>query len=130
MKAMRRAYRSGVELSKLQYLECHATATQLGDATELETLGQVLHPEFPDGKRIPITSVKANIGHSLEAAGMAGLVMEAFKELLVKMFLMQLCFPLNLQAMPQLKVFPLILCLVQKNILNMLGNSTMFLFAC
>ncbi len=74
IKAMHRAYRSGVEISQLQYIECHATATQLGDATELETLGEVLRPELPPGKRIPVTSVKANIGHALEAAGIAGVI--------------------------------------------------------
>ncbi|HTU26664.1 MAG TPA: beta-ketoacyl synthase N-terminal-like domain-containing protein, partial [Pirellulales bacterium] len=74
IKAMQRAYRSGVDMAGLQYLECHATATQLGDATELETLGEVLGPKLPKGKQIAITSVKANIGHSLEAAGVAGLI--------------------------------------------------------
>jgi acyl transferase domain-containing protein/acyl carrier protein len=74
IKAMRQAYRSGVDMSGLQYLECHATATQLGDATELETLGEVLGPKMPPGKQIAITSVKANIGHALEAAGVAGLI--------------------------------------------------------
>ena len=74
IKAMQQAYRSGVDMAGLQYLECHATATQLGDATELETLGEVLGPKMPPGKRIAITSVKANIGHSLEAAGVAGLI--------------------------------------------------------
>ncbi|TWT34283.1 type I polyketide synthase [Blastopirellula retiformator] len=74
MRAMRRAYRSGVDVSRLQYLECHATATQLGDATEMETLREVLEPKFPVGKKIPITSAKANIGHALEAAGIAGMI--------------------------------------------------------
>ncbi|MCC9607890.1 SDR family NAD(P)-dependent oxidoreductase [Blastopirellula sp. JC732] len=74
MRAMRRAYRRGVDVSRLQYLECHATATQLGDATELETLREVLEPQFPSGKKIPITSAKANIGHALEAAGIAGMI--------------------------------------------------------
>ena len=74
VKAMQQAYRSGVDMAGLQYLECHATATQLGDATELETLGEVLGPKMAPGKRIAITSVKANIGHSLEAAGVAGLI--------------------------------------------------------
>jgi acyl transferase domain-containing protein len=74
IKAMQRAYRSGVDIAGLQYLEAHATATQLGDATELNTLGEVLKPHFPPGKRIPITSVKANIGHALEAAGVAGVI--------------------------------------------------------
>ncbi len=74
MKAMLRAYRSGVEMSGLEYLEAHATSTQVGDATELETLGEVLSGQLPQGKKIPITSVKANIGHALEAAGMAGVI--------------------------------------------------------
>jgi len=74
MKAMQRAYRSGVEMAGLQYLEAHATSTQVGDATELETLGEVLGPKFPPGKKIPVTSAKANIGHTLECAGIAGVI--------------------------------------------------------
>ncbi|MGD9854398.1 MAG: SDR family NAD(P)-dependent oxidoreductase, partial [Planctomycetaceae bacterium] len=74
MKAMERAYRSGVEMSQLQYLEAHSTATQLGDATELNTLSEVLAPHFPAGHKIPVTSVKANIGHTLETAGLAGVI--------------------------------------------------------
>ncbi|MBI1246282.1 SDR family NAD(P)-dependent oxidoreductase [bacterium] len=74
MRAMRRAYRSGTNPARLQYLECHATATQVGDATELETLREVLEPHFEPGKKIPITSAKANIGHALEAAGVAGMI--------------------------------------------------------
>ena len=46
----------------------------MGDATELETLGEVLKPKFPPGKRIPVTSAKANLGHTLEAAGVAGVI--------------------------------------------------------
>ncbi len=74
VKAMERAYRSGVEMSGLQYLEAHSTATQLGDATELNTLSEVLAPHFPAGRKIPVTSVKANIGHTLETAGLAGVI--------------------------------------------------------
>jgi len=74
IRAMQRAYRSGADASRLQYQECHATATQVGDATELETLREVLQPQFAPGKKIPITSAKANIGHSLEAAGIAGMI--------------------------------------------------------
>ncbi len=74
IKAMERAYRCGVELSGLQYLEAHSTATQLGDATELNTLSEVLAPHFPTGHKIPVTSVKANIGHTLETAGLAGVI--------------------------------------------------------
>jgi acyl transferase domain-containing protein/acyl carrier protein len=74
IEAMRRAYRGGLDMADLQYIEAHATATQLGDATELAAIEEVLRDQFPRGKKIPITSVKANIGHALEAAGIAGLI--------------------------------------------------------
>jgi acyl transferase domain-containing protein len=72
--AMQQAYRYGVEVANVQYIEAHATATQLGDATELETLNEVFKKHLAPGKKIPVTSVKANIGHTLEAAGMAGVI--------------------------------------------------------
>jgi acyl transferase domain-containing protein len=74
IQAMRRAYRDGVEMADLQYIEAHATATQVGDATEVTAVAEVLKKCFPRGKKIPITSLKANIGHSLEAAGLGGLI--------------------------------------------------------
>jgi acyl transferase domain-containing protein/acyl carrier protein len=72
--AMRRAHdqlRDGVPL---QYVEAHATSTALGDATEAEALAEVLPELAPRNKKIPIGSVKANIGHTLETAGAAGIL--------------------------------------------------------
>jgi acyl transferase domain-containing protein len=74
IEAFRRAYRGGLEPSWLQYLEGHATSTQIGDATEVNALSEVLLEYLPPGKKIPLGAVKANIGHTLETAGMAGLV--------------------------------------------------------
>ncbi len=74
IKAMHQAYRSGVEMSTLGLLEAHATGTQLGDATELQTLSEVMSSKLPPGKRVAVTGVKANIGHTLEAAGIAGVI--------------------------------------------------------
>jgi acyl transferase domain-containing protein/NAD(P)-dependent dehydrogenase (short-subunit alcohol dehydrogenase family) len=74
VEAVRRAYGNSIDPSRLQYLEAHATSTQVGDATELSALSEVLGKYFTSDKRIPIGSVKANIGHTLEVAGMAGLV--------------------------------------------------------
>ena len=74
VKAMERAYRHGVDMSSLQYIEAHATSTNLGDATELNALSEVLGKKFPPGKKIPVTSVKANIGHALEAAGISSVI--------------------------------------------------------
>ncbi|MDO5554151.1 MAG: C45 family autoproteolytic acyltransferase/hydrolase [Planctomycetia bacterium] len=56
------------------YIEAHATSTQLGDATELEALKQEILPRIAANKKIPICSVKGVIGHMLEAAGAASLL--------------------------------------------------------
>ena len=74
IKAMERAYRNGMEMGSLQYIEAHATSTSLGDATELNALAEVLSDKVPPGRKIPVTSVKANIGHALEVAGLASVV--------------------------------------------------------
>ena len=51
IKAMERAYRGGLAMGDIEYLEAHATATKLGDATELNTLIELLGKQFPAGKR-------------------------------------------------------------------------------
>lgn len=65
----------------LDYLECHATSTQVGDATELQSLTALLRSEGGSSKRqtrvnepLQIGSVKSNLGHLLEAAGLVGMV--------------------------------------------------------
>ena len=74
IQAIRRAYQAGVEMADVQYIEAHATATQVGDATELAAVGEAMRESIPIGRKIPITSLKANMGHLLEAAGLAGLI--------------------------------------------------------
>jgi acyl transferase domain-containing protein len=74
VKAMERAYRNGLDMGSLQYIEAHATSTSLGDATELNSLADILADKFTPGKKIPVASVKANIGHALEAAGVSSLI--------------------------------------------------------
>ncbi|MEY2243251.1 beta-ketoacyl synthase N-terminal-like domain-containing protein [Streptomyces sp. BF23-18] len=59
-------------------LEAHGTATPAGDAAELATLGAVFGPaEGSGGVRAVIGSVKSMIGHTMPAAGVAGLVKAA-----------------------------------------------------
>jgi acyl transferase domain-containing protein len=70
--AIRRAYGESV-LPDLDYIEAHATSTRVGDATELEALAEVFGPAA-NGRRLPIGSVKSNIGHTLETAGLASLL--------------------------------------------------------
>jgi len=71
-RALRRAYEaSGLSPADVDYVECHATGTQLGDATELESLREVFGEA---GLDLPLGSLKANVGHLITAAGVAGLI--------------------------------------------------------
>ncbi len=60
--------------ARLQFIEAHATSTQAGNVTEMTALAEALRDQLPQGTKIPIGSVKANIGHTLETAGMASLL--------------------------------------------------------
>ena len=76
-KAVRRAYADDDDLRGVQVVEAHATSTKVGDATELEALTGVFGPLGLPGeerRKLPIASVKSNVGHTLEAAGLAGLL--------------------------------------------------------
>lgn len=61
------------ELESPDLIEAHATSTRLGDATELEAVDAFLKQNHVT-KPVPITSVKANIGHLLEAAGATSII--------------------------------------------------------
>jgi enediyne polyketide synthase len=70
--ALTRAYRNaGVEPGRVELLEGHGTGTAVGDATELATLIEVRRGA---PVRAALGSVKANIGHTKAAAGIAGLI--------------------------------------------------------
>jgi acyl transferase domain-containing protein/NAD(P)-dependent dehydrogenase (short-subunit alcohol dehydrogenase family) len=71
--AVQRAYGGPVSKDSVQYVEAHATSTQVGDATELEALAAFFHDPSNE-RKIPLGSVKSNIGHTLESAGLASLV--------------------------------------------------------
>ncbi len=71
--AIRRAYAHGLDAKRLQYIEAHATSTQVGDATEITALTDAMQGLLAAGQRVPIGASKGNIGHSLETAGIAGL---------------------------------------------------------
>ncbi|MBM4023010.1 MAG: acyltransferase domain-containing protein, partial [Planctomycetes bacterium] len=72
--AVERAYPDPTDIARIEYIEAHATSTQVGDATELAALSRLMGRHLPPGRQIPIGSVKANIGHTLETAGIASLV--------------------------------------------------------
>ncbi|MER5542568.1 beta-ketoacyl synthase N-terminal-like domain-containing protein [Streptomyces sp. NPDC002589] len=61
----------------LGLLEAHGTATPAGDAAELTTLAEVFGPAAGGALRPVLGSVKSMIGHTMPAAGVAGLVKAA-----------------------------------------------------
>lgn len=70
-RAMRTAYASaGIRPAQIGLLECHATGTPVGDATELASTAAV----FDGCRNVPIGSLKSNLGHLITTAGAAGLI--------------------------------------------------------
>jgi polyketide synthase PksN len=65
--------KAGVHPDTIGYVEGHGTGTQLGDSIEIAALTQAFQKETDRRQFCPIGSVKANIGHSESAAGIAGL---------------------------------------------------------
>ena len=61
----------------IDYVECHGTATPLGDPIEVAALAKAFAGVAATGKRVTLGSVKPNVGHLDVAAGMAGLVKTA-----------------------------------------------------
>jgi PfaB family protein len=59
-----------VEPTQISLLECHATGTPVGDATELRSSASV----FAQARDLPIGSLKSNLGHLITVAGAAGLI--------------------------------------------------------
>ncbi|XP_052069059.1 oleandomycin polyketide synthase, modules 5 and 6-like [Mytilus californianus] len=60
--------------SDIQYIETHGTGTPIGDPTETNALAEFFAPYMPKDRKIPIGSVKTNIGHLESSAGTAGLI--------------------------------------------------------
>ncbi|MFE6821231.1 beta-ketoacyl synthase N-terminal-like domain-containing protein [Streptomyces sp. NPDC057690] len=77
-QAVRQAWRAAgldpAEPGSIGLLEAHGTATPAGDEAELTTLAEVFGPG--DGEAV-LGSVKSMIGHTMPAAGVAGLVKAA-----------------------------------------------------
>lgn len=70
-RAMRAALRiAGLDATDVSLLECHATGTSVGDATEIRSSAEV----YRDCADLPIGSLKSNSGHLITAAGVAGLI--------------------------------------------------------
>ncbi|MFC5665254.1 aminotransferase class I/II-fold pyridoxal phosphate-dependent enzyme [Kitasatospora misakiensis] len=77
LAALRAAYRdAGTSPGAIDLLELHGTGTPVGDRTEVEAL-RLLRADCEEVKPCYVSSSKALIGHTLSAAGAAGLVKAA-----------------------------------------------------
>ncbi|MFE1767970.1 beta-ketoacyl synthase N-terminal-like domain-containing protein [Streptomyces angustmyceticus] len=61
----------------LGLLEAHGTGTPVGDDAELTTLAQVFGPPGAGRAPVGLGSVKSMLGHTMQAAGIAGLIKAA-----------------------------------------------------
>jgi enediyne polyketide synthase len=76
--ALARAYRrAGYGIETVSYFEGHGTGTLLGDEVELTALDHSRRATGQPTSRAALGSVKANIGHTKAAAGVAGLIKAA-----------------------------------------------------
>lgn len=70
--ALERAYRrAGFGAERVGFFEGHGTGTKVGDATELAVLTRIRREAGARGRPAGLGSIKANIGHTKAAAGLA-----------------------------------------------------------
>lgn len=69
--------RSAVAAHEVGYVEAHGSATPLGDAIELQALGETYGSAPGRREKLSVGSVKTNIGHLEIAAGVAGFMKAA-----------------------------------------------------
>ena len=65
---------AGVAPDSLTYVECHGTATPMGDPIEIAALTQAFRAHTARRNFCAIGSVKTNVGHLDSAAGVCGLI--------------------------------------------------------
>ena len=68
---------AGVDPRTISYVECHGTATPLGDPIEVAGLTKAFATGTTDVQFCAIGSVKGNVGHLDAAAGVTGLIKTA-----------------------------------------------------
>ncbi len=75
--SMKRAFEgTAIEPDDVSYVECHATGTTAGDAVELQSIAEFYGSHAPSLKtsKLPIGSLKGNVGHLITASGIAGMI--------------------------------------------------------
>lgn len=66
--------RANLTVDDIDYIESHGTATRLGDAIEIKSLSNL----FQTKRKLPLGSIKANIGHLDVAAGITSVIKSTF----------------------------------------------------
>ena len=73
LRSMRAAYaQASWAPGDVDFIECHATGTPIGDAVEVESITRLR--EGSDAPDVPLGAVKANVGHLLTGAGAVALI--------------------------------------------------------
>ncbi|XET09652.1 amino acid adenylation domain-containing protein [Paenibacillus chitinolyticus] len=63
-----------IDPETVTYIEAHGTGTKLGDPVEIDGIGKAFRRRTKRKQFCAISTVKSNIGHLYEAAGIAGLI--------------------------------------------------------
>jgi amino acid adenylation domain-containing protein len=75
VEVIRAAHRdAAIDAGTIEYVEAHGTATPLGDPVEVEALNRAFGLSTRPRARVLLGSVKGNVGHTVMAAGAAGLI--------------------------------------------------------
>ncbi len=78
LDVLSRAYDdAGLTPDQIQLVEAHGTGTRVGDATEASSLVEWIEKRARGPVNMRIGAVKANIGHTIAAAGVAGVIKSA-----------------------------------------------------
>ncbi|CAH0050429.1 unnamed protein product [Clonostachys solani] len=64
---------AGLGLESTRYVEAHGTGTQVGDATEVKSIGRVFKSSRSRQEPLYVGSIKANVGHLEAGSGLAGI---------------------------------------------------------
>src|SRR5690242_912477 len=68
---------ANVNADSIGYVECHATGTIVGDPLGIDALSMAFRKQTERNQYCAVGSVKANIGHPVQAARIAGLIKTA-----------------------------------------------------
>lgn len=67
----------GVDPRSVSYIECHGTATRMGDPLEIRALTRAFRQHTRDNGFCAVGSLKTNVGHMSTAAGVGGVIKAA-----------------------------------------------------